>query len=80
MVPGLIEADDIVVCVPDDHDVASRTLPAPSGRPQVEHVMQIDDSKQRRSHAPYTKGNFQFVRTIAGWRERYELLDLRRKK
>src|SRR5947208_1741175 len=29
-------------------------------------------------HAPYTKGNFQFVRTIAGWRERYALLDIRR--
>jgi len=30
-------------------------------------------------HAPYTKGNFQFERTVVGWRERYTLLDLRRK-
>src|SRR5215469_10072906 len=30
-------------------------------------------------HAPYTKGNFQFERTVAGWPERYTLLDLRRK-
>jgi len=30
-------------------------------------------------HAPYTKGNFQFERTVAGWLERYTLLDLRRK-
>ena len=27
----------------------------------------------------YTKGNFQFERTVVGWRERYTLLDLRRK-
>ncbi len=30
--------------------------------------------------APYTKGNFQFERTVTGWQERYALLDLRRKK
>src|SRR5262245_20114497 len=34
---------------------------------------------RRSGHAPYTKGNFQFERTVAGWRERYPLLDLRRK-
>src|SRR5207302_9864029 len=31
-------------------------------------------------HAPYTKGNFQFERTVAGWRTRYPLLDLRLKR
>src|SRR5437588_12593738 len=33
------------------------------------------DSAGFSYHAPYTKGNFQFVRTIAGWRERYALLE-----
>src|SRR5690242_11151041 len=31
-------------------------------------------------HAPYIKGNFQFVRTISWRREGYALLDLRRKR
>src|SRR5205807_5502509 len=34
----------------------------------------------RKYHAPYTKGNFQFERTVAGWRTRYPLLDLRLKR
>src|SRR5437763_2152294 len=44
------------------------------------HLSEVEVAEQRRYHAPYTKGNFQFVRTIAGWRERYALLDLRRKQ
>jgi hypothetical protein len=31
-------------------------------------------------HSPYTKGNFQFERTVTGWRARYSVLDLRLKK
>src|SRR5881409_2304852 len=31
-------------------------------------------AEQGRDHAPYTKGNFQFERTIVGWLERYALL------
>ncbi len=31
-------------------------------------------------HAPYTKGNFQFERTVTGWRARYPALNLRLKK
>ena len=31
-------------------------------------------------HAPYTKGNFQFERTVTGWRTRFPLLDLRLKR
>ena len=33
----------------------------------------------KRHHSAYTKGNFQFERTVEGWRERYALLDMRRK-
>ena len=43
----VLEADGIVVGVPDDNDVASRALPAPSVHPQVEHVMQVDVREQR---------------------------------
>ena len=32
------------------------------------------------AHAPYTKGNFQFERTVTGWRARYSVLDLRLKR
>ena len=42
--------EDIVIRVSDDNDVASRALLAPGVHPQVEHVMQIDVRKQRRSH------------------------------
>src|SRR5437588_814254 len=34
---------------------------------------------RRAIHAPYTKGNFQFERTVTGWRTRYAVLDLRLK-
>jgi hypothetical protein len=47
--------------------------------PKIKNVMQVNVPEQRRNHAPYTKGNFQFERTVAGWRETYTLLDLRRK-
>jgi hypothetical protein len=46
--------------------------------PLIERVVQIDVRQQRRDHAPYTKGNFQFERIIVGWLERYALLDFRR--
>jgi len=48
--------------------------------PTLQQTVHIQVSEQWAEHAPYTKGNFQFVRTIAGWRERYALLDLRRKQ
>jgi signal transduction histidine kinase/DNA-binding response OmpR family regulator len=35
---------------------------------------------RRLYHAPYTKGNFQFERTVTGWRTRYPVLDLRLKR
>jgi hypothetical protein len=35
-------------------------------------------AEERAEHAPYAKGNFQFERVIAGWREQ-SVLDLRRK-
>jgi len=48
-------------------------------RPDPIQFIQVDIGQQWRGHAPYTKGNFQFERTVAEWRERYSLLDLRRK-
>ena len=42
------------------------------------YLSKVDVAEQWRNHAPDTKGNFQFVRTIAEWREGYALLDLRR--
>jgi hypothetical protein len=48
--------------------------------PPIKGIVQKQIGEQRANHAPYTKGNFQFVRTIEGWRERYALLDLRRKQ
>jgi hypothetical protein len=39
---------------------------------------EVDITEQGRKHAPYAKGNFQFERVIAGWREQ-SVLDLRRK-
>jgi hypothetical protein len=39
----------------------------------VEH----DVTEQGRQYAPYTKGIFQFERTVVGWRGKYTLLDLR---
>jgi len=48
-------------------------------RPDPIQFIQVDIGQQWRDHAPYTKGNFQFERTVAEWRERYSLLDLRRK-
>jgi hypothetical protein len=35
--------------------------------------------QQRRKHAPYTKGNFEFERIVTGWRGIYRVLDLRLK-
>ena len=64
----------------DDHVAADAVRLSPVMDPEVEYVMKENVRQQWGDHAPYTKGNFQFVRTIAGWRERYALLDLRRKQ
>src|SRR5215467_12367781 len=46
----MLEPQYIIVGVPDDNSIASRAFLAPDVHPQVEHVMQIDVRKQRRSH------------------------------
>lgn len=73
-----LESQHDVIRVAHDNDVAARLLPTPCVDPQVKHVVEIDVRQLRRYHAPYTKGNFQFERVIAGWREQ-PVLDLRRK-
>jgi len=35
----VLETENIIVHVSDDHDVTLRTLPAPGVHPQLEHVM-----------------------------------------
>src|SRR2546430_1141199 len=69
---------DVISKSHDDH-IAVCPLLTPRLDPQIEYVMKIDVGQKRRSHAPYTKGNFQFERTVVGWRETYTLLDIRRK-
>jgi hypothetical protein len=44
------------------------------------HFVEQRIAQQRRYHSPYTKGNFQFERTVTGWRARYSVLDLRLKR
>ena len=63
----------------DDHVAADALRLSPVLDPEVEHVMKENVRQQRGDLTPYTKGNFQFVRTVTGWRERYAVLDLRRK-
>jgi hypothetical protein len=46
--------------------------------PVVKREVQKNIGHQRTDDAPYAKGNFQFERVIAGWRQR-PVLDLRRK-
>jgi hypothetical protein len=77
--PFGIESKHKIISVADDNYVALRDFLAPGLDPQIEDIMQVHVGEQRRNHAPYTKGNFQFERTVVGWRERYTLLDLRRK-
>ena len=45
-----------------------------------EGMAAIEIGKKWGKHAPYTKGNFQFERTVTGWRARYPVLDLRLKR
>ena len=63
--------DIAIICVTDKAMSTALQLP-------IEFI-EYEVTQQRRKHAPYTKGNFQFERTVVGWRERYTLLDLRRK-
>jgi hypothetical protein len=46
----VLESKYIIVGVPNDNDIASRTFLAPDVHPQVEHVMQMDIREQRRNH------------------------------
>jgi hypothetical protein len=55
-------------------------LPAPDVYPEIEDIVEIDVGKERRDHAPYTKGNFEFERVVRGWRTSYPVLDLRLKR
>ncbi len=53
-----LETHHDVVGKPHDDQVTAGVLPTPRLGPQVEHIVEIDVSQQRRGHAPYTKGNF----------------------
>src|SRR5215472_16238501 len=58
-----LEAHHQIVGVADDNYFAHRHFLAPGFYPQVENVMQVDVGEQRRSHAPYTKGNFRRLKS-----------------
>jgi hypothetical protein len=80
--PALHEAQRLrrLLCraTQDDKVVGvSHHLEARRGHRLVERV-EIQIGEQGTDHAPYAKGNFQFDRMIAGWRE-HPMLDLRRK-
>jgi hypothetical protein len=64
---------DYVIRVPLEWHVRMHTA-----HPVVKREVQKHIGHQRTDHAPYAKGNFQFERVIAGWREQ-SVLDLRRK-
>src|SRR5262249_41825744 len=63
-----------------DHRESAVARHFPRPLQHLVHLIEIEITEQRRSHAPYTKGNFQFERIITGWRTRYALPDLRLKK
>ena len=39
--------------------------------PEIERIVEENVRQNWANHAPYTKGNFQFERTVTGWRARY---------
>jgi len=58
--------------------ISNKTMPSSLQLPVK--LVENEIRQQRRNHAPYTKGNFQFERTVTGWRTRYPVLDLRLKR
>ena len=54
----VLEAHDQIVGVTHHDHVALRFASPPLLRPQIEHVVQVDVSQQRREHSPNAKGNF----------------------
>src|SRR5882757_9726222 len=75
-----LESNHDVVRVPHDDHIAVRLLSTPCLSPQIERVMKVDIRQQRRGHAPYAKGNFEFERVVTGWRGIHSVIDLRRKR
>jgi hypothetical protein len=71
------------VLVGEDTITIRHSIPIPSGPPRNGGSQSPDGEDYLlctgRDHAPYTKGNFQFERTVTGWRTRYSVLDFRLK-
>jgi hypothetical protein len=78
-VGAILESQNTIVSIADHYHFSCGPVLPPVLYPKIENIMQVNVPEQRRKHAAYTKGNFQFERTVVGWRERYTLLDLRRK-
>ena len=56
--PGVglvLEANNNVVGIPHDDDVARGLAPSPALGPEIEHVVQIDVGQERRDHRPLTR-------------------------
>ena len=76
----MLEADDSVIRVAHDNNVATGTSLPPLVDPQVVDVVEIDIGQERADYSPYAKGNFSFERVICDWRTGVTVLDLRLKK
>jgi hypothetical protein len=54
----VLKPEYIIIGVPGDNDIASRTSSEPDVHQQVEHVMQIDIREQRRSHTVHASRHY----------------------
>ena len=62
------------------HDVRPQTPFVPQFLPSQHEPAHVDIAEQRRDHAHYAKGNFEFERVVTGWRGIHPVIDLRRKR
>jgi hypothetical protein len=75
----LLESHDEVVSITDDRNSTARMPTTPLVNPEIESVVQEDVGEERADGSLNAKGNFQFERTIVGFRGR-NVVDLRRKR
>ena len=76
----MLEANDGVVRVAHDNNVAGGTSLPPLVDPLIIDMMEVNVRQERANYSPYAKGNFTFDRVICGWRRALTVLDLRLKR
>ena len=74
-----LKPEDTVIRVPDKHCLALQPRLDFLGEPQIEHIVQVGVSQQRRQYSLDAKANFDFERRITRW-WRKPVVDLRRKE